>query len=62
MSLESCNTCGRALSIVGAHCRNCVEAGPAGAAAKKVFDIKFAIPFAVAAAGLAIFLYEILSR
>jgi hypothetical protein len=39
----------------------CVEARPTGAQ-QKTLDLKFAIPAAVAAAGLALLVYEIVSR
>jgi hypothetical protein len=61
MSLQSCDTCGRALSIVEARCRNCVQPQLADGRRKTV-DLKWAIPAAIAAGALALFLYEVLSR
>jgi hypothetical protein len=61
MSLQSCDSCGRALSIVEARCRNCVQSQPANGRHRTV-DLKWAIPAAVAAGALALFLYELLLR
>jgi len=61
MSLQSCDTCGRALSIVEVRCRNCVQPRATDGRGKTV-DLKLAIPAVVAAGALALFLYEVLSR
>jgi hypothetical protein len=61
MSLQSCETCGRALSIVEARCRNCVRPQLA-VGRRKTVDLKLALPAAIAAGALVLFLYEMLSR
>ncbi len=62
MSLESCPTCGHALSIVGAHCRHCVQSIRDTAPFKR-FDLKLVLPAIVAAAvGLIMLLYAIFAR
>jgi len=61
MSLQSCDTCGYALSIVDAHCRHCAGAPPV-TGRLKFPNMKLAVPAGVAALGLAMLLYAILWR
>ncbi len=61
MSLQSCDTCGYALSIADAQCRHCAGAHTASSG-RTFLNGKLADPAAVAALGLAMLLYAILSR
>jgi hypothetical protein len=61
MSLESCPTCGYALSLVDHHCRHCVTASPA--IRWRLFDAKqlqqMIVPVVV---GLSVLVYLIFFR
>jgi hypothetical protein len=62
MPLESCPTCGYALSIVDHHCRHCLPSRSASAKAGAPFDAKHLQRMIMAAVALSVLIYLIFFR
>ncbi|MEP6821643.1 MAG: hypothetical protein ABI946_04760 [Chthoniobacterales bacterium] len=61
MSLESCPTCGYALSTLGNHCRHCAPM-PMAAGAFRPFDAKHRLQTILALLALGVFVFLLFFR